>query len=148
MPFNDNIHANIDVRREKLHLIQGRKNDGCEKHSHTHLGYDCGEHHFHSQNRYHSFAPEQTGNKVKWYVDGCRYFWAISVALEEAQHSIWIMDWWLSPEVYLRRPPSKFQQYRLDRMLQAAAARGVTVEIILNNVSGTVVTEVVQTDLI
>ena len=38
---------------------------------------------------------------------------------------------WLSPELYLRRPPSKNEQYRLDRMLQAAAQRGVKVNVIV-----------------
>lgn len=38
---------------------------------------------------------------------------------------------WLSPELYLRRPPSKNEQYRLDRMLQAAAQRGVRVNVIV-----------------
>jgi phospholipase D1/2 len=38
---------------------------------------------------------------------------------------------WLSPELYLRRPPAKNEQYRLDRMLQAAAQRGVRVNIVV-----------------
>lgn len=38
---------------------------------------------------------------------------------------------WLSPELYLRRPPVRNEQYRLDRMLQAAAQRGVKVNIIV-----------------
>ena len=38
---------------------------------------------------------------------------------------------WLSPELYLRRPPSRNEQYRVDRMLQAAAQRGVKVKIIV-----------------
>ena len=38
---------------------------------------------------------------------------------------------WLSPELYLRRPPSRNEQYRIDRMLQAAAQRGVKVNIIV-----------------
>jgi hypothetical protein len=42
-----------------------------------------------------------------------------------------IMDWWLSPEVYLRRPPALNEQYRLDVMLKAAAKRGVQVKIIV-----------------
>jgi phospholipase D1/2 len=57
--------------------------------------------------------------------------WAVSIALERARESIWILDWWLSPELYLRRPPAKYQQYRLDRMLQAAAQRGVKVNIVV-----------------
>ncbi len=57
--------------------------------------------------------------------------WAVSVALESAQHEIWILDWWLSPELYLRRPPAANEQYRLDRMLFAAAQRGVQINIIV-----------------
>lgn len=38
---------------------------------------------------------------------------------------------WLSPELYLRRPPSRNEQYRIDRMLQAAARRGVKINIIV-----------------
>ncbi|WEW61226.1 phospholipase D [Emydomyces testavorans] len=81
--------------------------------------------------RYGSFAPERNYNDAKWYVDGCTYMWAVSRALENAKESIWILDWWLSPELYLRRPPAKNEQYRLDRMLQAAAQRGVRVNIIV-----------------
>lgn len=36
-----------------------------------------------------------------------------------------------SPELYLRRPPAKNEQYRIDRMLQAAAERGVKINIIV-----------------
>ncbi|KAF2122858.1 hypothetical protein BDV96DRAFT_9074 [Lophiotrema nucula] len=86
---------------------------------------------YHSQHRFLSFAPERHGNNIKWYVDGCGYMWAVSIALERARESIWILDWWLSPELYLRRPPAKYQQYRIDRMLHAAAERGVKVNIIV-----------------
>ncbi|KAL6914069.1 hypothetical protein FSST1_011829 [Fusarium sambucinum] len=81
-------------------------------------------------NRYRSFAGESSGN-VKWYVDGASYFWAVSQAIEQAQESIYILDWWLSPELYLRRPPAKNEQYRLDRMLKAAAERGVKIYIVV-----------------
>ncbi|PYH41596.1 putative phospholipase D (PLD) [Aspergillus saccharolyticus JOP 1030-1] len=84
-----------------------------------------------TQNRFGSFAPERQGNEVKWHVDGCAYFYAVSKALESARDYIWILDWWLSPELYLRRPPAKNEQYRLDRMLLAAAQRGVRVNIIV-----------------
>ncbi|KAJ5098105.1 hypothetical protein N7532_005106 [Penicillium argentinense] len=84
-----------------------------------------------TEHRFGSFAPPREKNDVKWYVDGCSYFWAVSRALETARESIWILDWWLSPELYLRRPPAKNEQYRLDRMLQAAAQRGVRVNIIV-----------------
>ncbi|KAE8366512.1 hypothetical protein BDV27DRAFT_91053 [Aspergillus caelatus] len=84
-----------------------------------------------TQHRFGSFSPDRQGNDVKWYVDGCSYFYAVSKALESARESIWILDWWLSPELYLRRPPTKNEQYRLDRMLQSAAQRGVKVNIIV-----------------
>jgi phospholipase D1/2 len=100
-----------------------------------------------SQHRFGSFAPHRQGNDVQWYVDGCSYFYAVSKALETARDSIWILDCkfsqkrlvnrnltflgWLSPEMYLRRPPAKNEQYRLDRLLQAAAQRGVKVNIIV-----------------
>ena len=85
----------------------------------------------HARTRFGSFASEKQGNDVKWYVDGAGYFYAVSKALEGARESIWILDWWLSPELYLRRPPSKNEQYRLDQMLQRAAQRGVRVNIIV-----------------
>ncbi|KAL5395708.1 hypothetical protein PMIN06_003567 [Paraphaeosphaeria minitans] len=86
---------------------------------------------YHNQHRFMSFAPERQGNDIKWYVDGCGYMYAVSLAIERARESIWILDWWLSPELYLRRPPAKNQQYRIDRMLQAAAQRGVKINIIV-----------------
>jgi phospholipase D1/2 len=57
------------------------------------------------QHRFNSFAPERDGNLIKWYVDGRDYFWAVSVALEEAKETIYIADWWLSPEL-VKRPTS------------------------------------------
>ncbi|KAL8298553.1 hypothetical protein RB600_003195 [Gaeumannomyces tritici] len=100
-------------------------------HSHT-TAEGCDDEHpdEHRGNRYHSFAP-QTSGVPKWYVDGASYFWAVSEALEQARETIYILDWWLSPELYLRRPPARNEQYRLDRMLQAAAERGVQIRIIV-----------------
>lgn len=103
-----------------------------EKHSHTHVGEACHALHIHGyENRFGSFAPPRNGHDIKWHIDGCAYMWAVSVALEEAQESIWILDWWLTPELYLRRPPSANEEYRIDRMLLAAAERGVKVNIIV-----------------
>ncbi|KAI1807211.1 phospholipase D/nuclease [Daldinia bambusicola] len=83
-----------------------------------------------TNHRFQSFSPETTGS-VKWYVDGASYFYAVSLALEEARESVYILDWWLSPELYLRRPPSRNEQYRLDNMLRAAAERGVEIRVIV-----------------
>jgi phospholipase D1/2 len=100
-------------------------------HAHTHATPECSDRDKHHMHRYQSFAPQREGNDAKWYVDGCSYMWAVSEALENAKDTIWILDWWLSPELYLRRPPAQNEQYRLDRMLWAAAERGVKINIIV-----------------
>lgn len=84
------------------------------------------EHH-----RFHSFAPEREGNNVKWYVDGQDYYYAVSVALEAAKETIYIADWWLSPELFLRRPPYFHQEWRLDQILKRRAEAGVQIYVIV-----------------
>lgn len=51
--------------------------------------------------------------------------------IDAAKECIFIMDWWLSPELYLRRPPSDFPDYRLDRLLKKKAEQGVKVYVIV-----------------
>ena len=85
-------------------------------------------------NRYMSFAPVREGNAFcKHYVDGEGYFSDVCDALNKAQKEIFITDWWLSPELYLKRPVSEDlnQDSRLDRVLQSAANRNVKIHIIL-----------------
>lgn len=81
--------------------------------------------------RFKSFFPERENNKVKWYVDGRDYFWAVSVGIENAKETIYIEDWWLSPELFLRRPPYFNQEWRLDRTIKRAAERGVQIYVIV-----------------
>ncbi|KAF8151528.1 phospholipase D [Crassisporium funariophilum] len=81
--------------------------------------------------RFTSFAGERSGNTAKWHVDGHDYMWALSEMLENAQEFIFIMDWWLTPELYLRRPPAYFPEWRLDRILQRKAQQGVKIHVIV-----------------
>ncbi|KAK4463950.1 putative phospholipase D1 [Cladorrhinum samala] len=81
--------------------------------------------------RFQSYFPEREGNLVKWYVDGRDYFWAVSVALEKAKETIYIADWWLSPELFLRRPPYFNQEWRLDQVLKRRAEAGVKIYVIV-----------------
>ena len=81
--------------------------------------------------RFESFAPERPGNKIKWYVDGRDYFHAVSVALEAAKEVIYIEDWWLSPELFLRRPPYFNQEWRLDQILKRRAEAGVKIYVVV-----------------
>lgn len=81
--------------------------------------------------RFKSFAPVHDGNRVKWYVDGVDYMWAVSEALEQATETIYIADWWLSPELFLRRPPVQHQEWRLDQILKRRAEAGVKIYVIV-----------------
>ncbi len=81
--------------------------------------------------RFASDFPERDGNLTKWYVDGRDYFWAVSVALEKARETIYIADWWLSPELFLRRPPYHNQEWRLDQVLKRRAEAGVKIFVIV-----------------
>ncbi|CAG8552345.1 5973_t:CDS:10, partial [Acaulospora colombiana] len=81
--------------------------------------------------RHGSFSKVREKCFVKWYVDGKNYFHAVSEALMNATEEIFIEDWWLSPELYLRRPPCKNEEYRLDRILKKKAEAGVKVYVVL-----------------
>ncbi|KAG5650050.1 hypothetical protein H0H81_000948 [Sphagnurus paluster] len=78
--------------------------------------------------RFKSFAGERTNNDVKWHIDGHDYMWALSEMLENAQEVIFILDWWLTPELYLRRPAAHYPEWRLDRILKRKAEKGVKSE--------------------
>ncbi|CAK9780379.1 unnamed protein product [Cutaneotrichosporon oleaginosum] len=79
--------------------------------------------------RFRSFAPEREANLVKWHIDGHDYFWALSELIDKAQHTIMILDWWLSPELQLRRPGAYYPEWRLDRLLKRKAEQGVLIYI-------------------
>ncbi|CZT12019.1 related to phospholipase D [Rhynchosporium graminicola] len=81
--------------------------------------------------RFGSFAPERPGNNIKWYVDGRDYYWAVSIALEAAKETIYIEDWWLSPELFMRRPAYYNQEWRLDQILKRKAEAGVKIFVIV-----------------
>ncbi|ORX37927.1 hypothetical protein BD324DRAFT_623854 [Kockovaella imperatae] len=81
--------------------------------------------------RFRSFAGERDGNIVKWHVDGHDYFWALSELIDGAKESIMILDWWLSPELQLRRPAALFPEWRLDRLLKRKAEEGVRIYVMV-----------------
>ncbi|KAL4876634.1 hypothetical protein BJY04DRAFT_139443 [Aspergillus karnatakaensis] len=82
-------------------------------------------------NRFGSFAPVREGNKIKFFVDARDYMWAVSVALEAAKEVIYIEDWWLSPELFLRRAPIDNEKWRLDQILKRKAEAGVKIYVIV-----------------
>lgn len=86
---------------------------------------------FAGSNRFASFAPIRLNVNAQWLVDGRDYFWEVSRALLLAKDRIMIHDWWLSPELYLRRPGEP--KWRLDNILQKKAEEGVKIFVILYN---------------
>ncbi|KAI1271249.1 phospholipase D [Xylaria sp. FL0933] len=86
---------------------------------------------WHQPHRFGSFAPVRTNAFAQWLVDGRDYMWNVSRAISMAQDVIYIHDWWLSPELYMRRPACISQKWRLDRLLQRKAREGVKVFVIV-----------------
>lgn len=91
------------------------------------------------KHRFGSFAPVRTNVAAQWLVDGRDYFWNVSRAIYNARDVIYIHDWWLSPELYLRRPPALAEKWRLDRLLQRKAQEGVKIFVIVYQNVGTTV---------
>ncbi|AMD19361.1 HBR460Cp [Eremothecium sinecaudum] len=92
--------------------------------------------------RFGSFAPVRKNCFCHFLVDGRDYFWALSEALTMAKDVIFIHDWWLSPELYMRRPVASNQEYRIDRILKGRAEKGVKIFIVVyRNVGSTVGTD-------
>ena len=59
-----------------------------------------------SKNIYKSYTNEKKGNKAHWFSDGEEYFKDLAEKLMEAKETIFITDWWMSPQVWLTRPVS------------------------------------------
>jgi len=67
------------------------------------------------------FPLQQTADRIQ----------AVSAALERAQETIYIEDWWLSPELFMRRPPYFNQEWRVDQILKRKAEAGVKIYVIV-----------------
>lgn len=81
--------------------------------------------------RYDSFAPIRHEAMVKYFIDGHDYCWAVAEAIENAKEVVFIEDWWLSPELYLKRPPAKYPEFRIDALLKRKAEEGVMIYIVV-----------------
>ncbi|KAG1796447.1 uncharacterized protein HD556DRAFT_1234604 [Suillus plorans] len=84
-----------------------------------------------ASHRFDSFADQRLENAIKWHIDGHDYMYALSEILDGAKECIFILDWWLTPELYLRRPPADHPEWRLDRLLQRKARQGVRIYVIV-----------------
>lgn len=66
--------------------------------------------------------------------NGHDYFYALSEILENAKETVYIADWWLTPELFLRRPPAEHPEFRLDRLLLRKAEQGVDIYVMVYKV--------------
>ena len=83
------------------------------------------------QSRFGSFAPPRNDSTCTWFVDGCNFMSCVADAIESAEEEIMIADWWLSPEIYMKRPVVHGNKWRLDTLLQRKAEEGVKVFVLL-----------------
>ncbi|RXM30666.1 Phospholipase D1 [Acipenser ruthenus] len=86
---------------------------------------------FLQDHRFGSFAREQENTLTKWYVNSSIYMQDVADALEEATEEIFITDWWLSPEIFLKRPVVEGNRWRLDYILKRKAQQGVKICVML-----------------
>ena len=94
-------------------------------------------------NKYKAYTNEKMNNYAYWFVDGKDYFSDLFEKLMGAKKSIFITDWWMSPEVWLRRPifesdyKNDFKKKnpenlsRLMDVLKYKAKKGVKIYILL-----------------
>ncbi|TMS33660.1 hypothetical protein L596_001374 [Steinernema carpocapsae] len=81
--------------------------------------------------RFGSTFPKRESSYVKWFVDGKDYMECCANMMELAREEILIADWWLSPEIYMKRPMTEGNRWRLDTILQRKAQQGVKIFILL-----------------
>ncbi len=84
------------------------------------MTFSSGERFFNSQ-RFGSFAPPRDNSPCRWLVDGSAYMEAVADALELATEEIFIAGFFLTPEIYLKRPVLMGDKWRLDKLLQRKA---------------------------
>jgi phospholipase D1/2 len=65
------------------------------------------------------------------FVDASDCWRKISSLIEMARDEIFITDWWLSPEVFLKRPMAEGNYWRLDCVLKRCAERGVRIFVLI-----------------
>ena len=93
-------------------------------------------------NKYKAFTNEKKNNYAHWFVDGKDYFEDLYEKLMDAKRTIFITDWWLSPEVWLKRPileadyikPSKKKKDNLSRLMDILyfkANEGIKIYILI-----------------
>ena len=69
--------------------------------------YKALEHHQSKEVFYEAAAFRRKLNNVDFIVDAKDYFEQVSKSLEKAQNEVFMIGWWISPELPLIRPYNK-----------------------------------------
>eukprot|EP01127_Copromyxa_protea_P015670 TRINITY_DN454_c0_g1_i1.p1 TRINITY_DN454_c0_g1~~TRINITY_DN454_c0_g1_i1.p1 ORF type:complete len:1217 (+),score=237.62 TRINITY_DN454_c0_g1_i1:47-3697(+) len=77
-----------------------------------------------------SFSPYLRMTNAMAFVGGSEYYPVLADSLVQAQEEILIADWWLTPEIYLKRNPIQ-DEWRLDNILLSKAKQGVQIKILV-----------------
>uniref|UniRef100_A0A0R3R0F7 phospholipase D n=1 Tax=Brugia timori TaxID=42155 RepID=A0A0R3R0F7_9BILA len=67
---------------------------------------------------YGSTFPVRRAQSVQWFVDGRSFMEHAANMMELAREEIFIAGWWLSPEIFMKRPPVEGNRWRLDEILK------------------------------
>ncbi|KFD56520.1 hypothetical protein M514_02624 [Trichuris suis] len=86
---------------------------------------------FLQSNAYGSTYPIRMNSYGMWFVDGKDFMENLANMIELAEEEIFITDWWLSPEIYLKRPAIEGRRWRLDELLKRKAEQGVHIYVLL-----------------
>jgi len=124
-------HHRLKLRNSERKITLLAKNERQLRQFEESINYMMKSSRWSKPNRFDSFAPVRTGVYAQWLVDGRDYMWNVSRAINMAKDVIYIHDWWLSPQLYMRRPAAISQKWRLDRLLRKKAREGVKVFIII-----------------
>ena len=74
------------------------------------------DYHLSLKNNYDSFANERSNCNANWFVDAHDYFSHLYDKMLTAKENIFIAGWWVSPELYLKRPVKKGDLHSLRLM--------------------------------
>ncbi|KAL6734241.1 hypothetical protein Aduo_004802 [Ancylostoma duodenale] len=81
--------------------------------------------------RFSSSFPVRENCYGKWFVDARTYMAHAADMMELAREEIFIAGWWLSPEIYMKRPALEGNYWRLDEILKRKANQGVRIFILM-----------------
>uniref|UniRef100_A0A914HQS8 Phospholipase n=1 Tax=Globodera rostochiensis TaxID=31243 RepID=A0A914HQS8_GLORO len=81
--------------------------------------------------RYGSSFPQRLNSYCQWFVDAKDCWEKAASLIEMAREEIFIADWWLSPEIFLRRPMAEGNYWRLDYALKRRAEKGIRIFILV-----------------